>query len=182
MTTRGLRWRRTDAGWASYAAEWPGPLGQDGAVVVVGRPHRQLGRCPVCGRRGRLWQAALALPQPFPGALDAIVGGCSRDHAVRTLPADWSGVAAVFTRLTDALRADDEPSFWHEKLATRRTRQAEQAHLLSRLDRTARRLALELLRSDELLGVADIEAVVGAVLAESPGQHVGGHSRPGAPS
>ncbi|UOY03707.1 hypothetical protein [Blastococcus sp. PRF04-17] len=171
-----------NVGWASYAAEWPGPLGQDGAVVVVGRPHGLRGRCPVCGRRGRLWQAALALPQPFPGALDAIVGGCSRDHAVRALPADWSDVAAVFTRLTDALRADDEPTFWHEKLATRRARQAEQARLLSRLDPTARRLALELLRSDELLDVAQIEAVASAVLAEPPGQHIGGQPGPGAPS
>jgi hypothetical protein len=169
MTTgpAALRWRRSEAGWASYVADWPGPLGEDGAVVVVGRHDPLHGRCPACGRRGPLWQAVLGLPKPFPGALDAVRGGCSRAHAAHLLPGDWIDVSAVFALLAEALREDDEPTLWHEKLAVLRSRQAERALLLSRLERPARRIALELWRNDELLPVDDTEAIVAAVLTRA---------------
>src|SRR4051812_31206905 len=128
------------------------------------------GAAPAAVRSRRKRQAALRLPKPFPGASDALEGGCSQDHAVRALPADWSDVAAVFARVAEALR-DDEPTFWHEKLAAGRARRAERAGLLSRLDRPARRLGLELLRSDGLLDVANTEAIAGAVLAEPHDRH-----------
>ncbi len=53
----------------------------------------------------------------------------------------------------------------HEALARRRTRQAERALLLSRLERAARRMALELWRTHAQLAVDETEAIVAAVLA-----------------
>ena len=117
---------------------------------------------------GPLWQAALALPAPFPGALDAVGGGCSRAHAACRLPADWTDVATMFALVAAALREDGEPTRLHEALARRRTRQAERALLLSHQARPARRMALVLWRTDDLLGVDDTEAIVAAVLAGAP--------------
>ena len=165
-TPTALRWRRWPGpGWATYVADWPGPLGEDGTVVFVGRRDQLDGTCSTCGRRGQLWQAVLAVPAPFPGAVDAVGGGCSRAHAARGLPAGWTDVATLFALVAAALREDKEPTRLHEALARRRTRQAERALLLFRLERTARRMALELWRTHTQLAVDETEAIVAAVLA-----------------
>ncbi|MGY1681419.1 hypothetical protein [Geodermatophilus sp. SYSU D01176] len=161
----GLTWRRwSGPGWASYSASWPGPLGEDGAVAYVGRCDDLWERCHTCGRPATLWRAALALPAPFPGALDA-AGGCTRDHAVHGLPADWAGIATVYALVAAALRQDSEATSVQETLARRRTRQAERALLLSRLERPGRHIALKLWRDNELLAVDETAVIVAAVLA-----------------
>ncbi|WP_091368225.1 hypothetical protein [Geodermatophilus telluris] len=134
-------------------------------MAYVGRCDDLRPRCHTCGRPATLWQAALALPAPFPGALDAAGGGCTRAHAVHGLPADWTGIATVYALVAAALRQDSKATSVHEALARRRSRQAERALLLSRLERPARRVALELWRTTPGLGVDDTETIVTAVLA-----------------
>ena len=161
------RWRRQPGpGWATWQASLPHELGEDGGLLVVGRRDPGAGRCAACGRQGPLWQATLGLPPPFPGALDIPGGGCTRAHATRAAPSGWKDIAAVFAIVAAALRTDDQPTFWHERLADMRERQAERALWLAGQPRAARRLALELWTRNGALRLADTEAVVTAVLSD----------------
>jgi hypothetical protein len=161
------RWRRQPGpGWATWQAPLPHELGEDGGLIVVGRRDPSTGRCAACGRRSPLWQATVGLPPPFPGALDVPGGGCTRAHAARATPGGWKDVAAVFAIVAAALHADDQPTFWHERLADMRQRQAERALWLAGQPRAARRLALELWTRNGALRLADTEAVVTAVLSD----------------
>ena len=72
----------------------------------------------------------------------------------------------MFAVVAAALRADGQPTFWHERLADMRQRQAERALWLSGQPRAARRLALELWTRNGTLRLADTEAVVTAVLSD----------------
>jgi hypothetical protein len=162
-----LRWRRWPGpGWPSWTAALPGPLGEDGGFILVGRRDSDPGRCAACGRRTRLWQATLWLPRPFPGGLEAEAGGCTRAHATHVVPTTWQDVAAAFALVATALREDPKPTIWHERLAGIRQRDAERALWLSDQPGTARRLALQLWTTDGALGVADTESVVAAVLQD----------------
>src|SRR4051794_36429847 len=127
------QWRRqARQGWITYEAPLPGAPGEDGGIVYVGRRDTGTGPCATCGRKTRLWQATLALPAPFPRALEAQSGGCSRAHATRAVPITWDDVAAAFAAVAVGLRADPQPTIWHERLAEMRAQQARRADWLSR--------------------------------------------------
>ena len=71
----------------------------------------------------------------------------------------------ALTLVTRAKQALADTTSVHEALARRRSRQAERALLLSRLERPARRMALQLWRTNELLTVDETEVIVAGVLA-----------------
>ncbi|WP_157943978.1 hypothetical protein [Blastococcus atacamensis] len=160
------RWRRRiGAGSATYQATPPGPLGDDGGLVVIARQQPVNLPCLTCGRAALTWRAVLELPAPFPRTLPGHGSGCSRNHAASTVPTRWDAVAQVLHHAAAQLREDREPSLWHEQLAEQRTREADRAQWLAGQPSPARQLALRLWIDDGLT-VTDTEIIVEAVLAD----------------
>src|SRR4051794_35314149 len=88
------RWRQPPGpGWATWQGNLPGPLGDDGGVILLGRRAQGPSRCITCGRHAQLWHATVLLPRPFPVALDADAGGCTRAHATHAVSTSWGMVA-----------------------------------------------------------------------------------------
>jgi hypothetical protein len=161
------QWRQPSGpGWATWQANLPGPLGDDRGVIAVGRRAQGPGRCIACGRHARLWHATVLLPTPFPAALDADAGGCSRAHATHAVPTDWKGVAATFATLASTLREADQPMPWLARLAATREAHAERARWLADQPAAARQLAFRLWAEDAALSIADLQTIVAGVLAE----------------
>ncbi len=162
------RWRRhTGPGWPAWRATVPGPVGDDGGTVYVGRRDAVRGRCYTCGRRAQLWQASLALPQPFPPVLDLPGGGCTRDHIAIAIPSTWAAVAVIYAATADEFRHLPADRLVRA-LVCRRVRQARWAEWLDGQLPPARRLALTLWTRDPHLAPPETTAVIAAVLSEPP--------------
>ncbi|MGY1738358.1 hypothetical protein [Geodermatophilus sp. SYSU D00684] len=160
------RWRRhTGPGWPAWRATVPGPVGDDGGTVYLGRRDAVRGRCTTCGRRAQRWQASLALPQPFPPALDLPGGGCTRDHIATTIPTTWAAVAAIYAATADEFRHLQADRLVRV-LACRRVRQARWAEWLDGQPPPARQLALTLWTRDPHLTPPETTAIIAAVLSD----------------
>jgi hypothetical protein len=161
------RWQQpSEPGWATWQADLPGPLGDDGGAILLGRRAQGPGQCIACGRQARLWHATVLLPRPFPAALDAEAGGCSRAHATHAVPTDWKGIAATFATLASTLREADQPMPWLARLAATRGAHAERARWLAAQPAAARQLAFRLWAEDAALSIVNLQMIVAGVLAE----------------
>jgi hypothetical protein len=162
---RRWQWRRVGVpGVPEWEALLPdGDLRDAGAVVTVADISTALGRCWICGRRGRMWHGMVELPVPIDFVPLGL--GCTRAHAVAAAPMSWATLAVTLADRAAALRADVVAHKRLEETAQLVSRQADTCAFLAGASPAERHLALRLWADCRDLNVSDVATVTAGVLA-----------------